>query len=30
MAEKIEMGIVSSRGQICIPSSIREELDFVS
>lgn len=26
MAEKIEMGTVSSRGQICIPNSIREDL----
>lgn len=26
MTEKIEMGTVSSRGQICIPSSIREDL----
>lgn len=26
MAEKIEMGTVSSRGQICIPNSIREEM----
>jgi AbrB family looped-hinge helix DNA binding protein len=26
MAEKIEMGTVSSRGQICIPNDIREDL----
>ena len=26
MAEKIEMGTVSSRGQICIPNDIREEM----
>ena len=26
MAEKIEMGTVSSRGQICIPNNIREEM----
>ena len=26
MVEKIEMGTVSSRGQICIPNDIREEL----
>jgi len=26
MVEKIEMGTVSSRGQICIPNDIREEM----
>ena len=26
MAEKIEMGTVSSRGQICIPNDIRKEM----
>ncbi len=26
MGEKIEMGTVSSRGQICIPNDIREEM----
>ena len=26
MAEKIEMATVSSRGQICIPNDIREEM----
>lgn len=26
MAEKIEMGTVSSRGQICIPNDIREDM----
>ena len=26
MADKIEMGTISSRGQICIPNSIREEM----
>ena len=26
MVEKIEMGTVSSRGQICIPNDIREDL----
>ncbi len=26
MAERIEMGTVSSRGQICIPNSMREDL----
>jgi len=26
MAEKIEMGTVSSRGQICIPNDMREDL----
>jgi AbrB family looped-hinge helix DNA binding protein len=26
MAEKIELGTVSSRGQICIPNNIREEM----
>jgi AbrB family looped-hinge helix DNA binding protein len=26
MSEKIEMATVSSRGQICIPNSIREEM----
>lgn len=28
MSETIEMGTISSRGQICIPSSIREEMDL--
>ncbi len=28
MSEKIEMATVSSRGQICIPNSIREEMDI--
>jgi len=28
MTEKIEMGTVSARGQICIPSRIREEMDL--
>jgi len=26
MTEKIEMGTVSSRGQICIPNNIREDM----
>ena len=26
MTDKIEMGTVSSRGQICIPNSIREDM----
>ncbi len=26
MAEKIEIGTVSSRGQICIPNNIREDM----
>ena len=26
MSEKIEMGTVSSRGQICIPNDMREEM----
>ena len=26
MAEKVEMGTVSSRGQICIPSDMRDEM----
>lgn len=26
MSDKIEMGTVSSRGQICIPNNIREEM----
>lgn len=26
MAEKVEMGTVSSRGQICIPNSMREDM----
>lgn len=28
MSEIIEMGTVSSRGQICIPNDIREEMDL--
>lgn len=28
MAEKIEMGTVSARGQICIPNSIRQNMDL--
>ncbi len=28
MAEIIEMGTVSSRGQICIPNDIREEMEL--
>lgn len=28
MSEIIEMGTISSRGQICIPSEIREEMDL--
>ena len=28
MSEIIEMGTISSRGQICIPSGIREEMDL--
>ena len=26
MTEKIEMGTISSRGQICIPNNIREDM----
>lgn len=28
MEEKIEIATVSSRGQICIPNSMREEMDL--
>ena len=28
MAEKIEIGTISSRGQICIPNDIREEMNL--
>ncbi|MFH1209699.1 MAG: AbrB/MazE/SpoVT family DNA-binding domain-containing protein [archaeon] len=28
MVERVEMGTVSARGQICIPNSIREEMDL--
>ena len=28
MSEIIEMGTISSRGQICIPSEMREEMDL--
>jgi len=29
MADKIEMATVSSRGQICIPNNIREEMGLI-